>query len=390
MRRIRRAVTLAGLLMAGALASAQTPSRPDPPPVFRLSVSLVQLDAVVTDRKGRHVDTLGPSDFIVLQDGRAQPVTAVAYVRSDEQFVDDTGAPLTGPPRSPRDARRVIAIVVDDLRMSFGSVYQTRRSLSRIIDELLLPDDLVGIVSTSGVRGTSWPLSFGRAELRAAANRLRFSLQNSLSEDDALDLLAGPFDMLPSIEYAHRERVFAMAALNRISEVIDAVGELPGRKTIVLVSEGFAMYDLGRENSIVGDSMRSLVDRANRAAVVIYAVDPRGLVVTGLTAADNPMSARQAAETAFRRSSMLQATQGGLQFVAGQTGGFAVINNNDIAGAMRRIMADQRGYYLIGYQPDLSTFGPGSGRLFRKLKIKVTRRGLKIRTRTGFYGVPTE
>jgi VWFA-related protein len=195
---------------------------------------------------------------------------------------------------------------------------------------------------------------------------------------------------MPSIEDAYRERIFAVAALNRIAEVIDAVRELPGRKTIVLVSEGFVMYSLGQDHSLVGDAMRSLVDRANRAAVVIYAVDPRGLVVTGLTAADNPRDLQSASMVASQRAAALRATQDGLAFVAGQTGGFAVINNNDIPGAMRRIMADQRGYYLIGYQPDASTFGPGSGRLFRKLKVKVTRPGLRIRTRTGFYGVPTE
>ena len=66
----------------------------DPNPIFRLSVSLVQLDAVVTDRKGHHVTDLGPSDFLVMQDGRPQPVTAVAYVRADEHLLDDTGTPI--------------------------------------------------------------------------------------------------------------------------------------------------------------------------------------------------------------------------------------------------------------------------------------------------------
>ena len=61
--------------------------------MFRLSVTLAQVDAVVTDRKGRHVTTLGPADFQVFQDGRLQPVTAVAYVRADERYLDQNGGP---------------------------------------------------------------------------------------------------------------------------------------------------------------------------------------------------------------------------------------------------------------------------------------------------------
>ena len=73
---------------------------------------------------------------------------------------------------------------------------------------------------------------------------------------------------------------------------------------------------------------------------------------------------------------------------AGETGGFAVVNANDLPGALNRIAGDLRGYYLIGFQPDADTFS-SDGR-FRKIRIKVKRPGLKVRTRAGFYGVPTQ
>jgi VWFA-related protein len=368
--------------------AAPAPVDPDPDrPVFRLSVSLVQLDAVVTDKKGTHVTGLGPSDFIVLQDGTPQHITAVAYVDAADRWIAADGQGPVPAPTSPRDARRVIAFVVDDVRMGFGSVYYTRRALAKIIDQLLLPEDLAGIVTTSGNRGTTWPLTFGRAELKAAANRLRFSL--STAEIDGVTELMGlrqVFD--PDAEF--RNYVFAIAALERINDVIDSVRELPGRKTIVLLSEGFSLNDWGPEGSLINLALRGLVDRANRAGVVIYAVDPRGLVVTGLTAADSAESAAQAAAVQSERSALLRDTQDGLRFVAAQTGGFAVVNNNDIPGALRRIMDDQRGYYLIGYQPDASTFVTDANRQFRKLKIKVKQKGLVVRTRAGFYARPTE
>ncbi len=379
---------LASALVAVGLAVLDAQGRADAPPIFRAGVSLVQLDAVVTDKHDRQVTTLGAGDFEVWQDGRRQPVTAVVYVRSDEQMFVDEGVPLATVPMRPRDARRVIAIVVDDARMSFGSIYQTRRALTRFIDTQLLPDDFVSIVTTSGARGTMWPFTFSRAELRAAANRLRFSLRTA--EVDSLDSLSfsGPLGLLPSIEDLYRERVFAVSALNRVVDVIDTVRELPGRKAIVLVSEGFVMFGSATDGGMVRDTMRAIVDQANRAAVVIYAVDPRGLVVTSPGAADG--SAGDAGETAARRGAGLRATQDGLRYVAAETGGFAVINNNDIPGAFRKVMDDQRGYYLVGYQPDASTFSPGSAHEFRNLKLKVVRPGLKVRARAGFYGIPTE
>jgi VWFA-related protein len=380
-------VTAAAQLAEHAPGQGQGPQQgSEPGPVFRLSVSLVQVDAVVTDRKGRHVTTLGPADFQVLQDGKPQPVTAVAYVRADERYLDASGAPEPVViPTSPRQARRVIALVVDDSRMTFESIYHTRLGLQRFVDRELQADDLVTVVTTSGTRGTSWPFTFSRPELRAAVNRLRFSLWNA-SAAGALEPLENIFDLLPTTAERDREQHFAVNALNRIADVIAAVRELPGRKTVLLVSEGFSMS--GLSDSQIRDAMYGLVDQANRAGVVIYAVDPRGLVFTGLSAADSTGSPSAMAQMMARRHDALLQTQDGLRYVAGQTGGFAVVNNNDMPGAFRRVLEDQRGYYLIGFQPSGDTFYPNRG--FRRVKVKVTRRGLRVRTRAGFYGVATE
>ena len=333
---------LAVLLLAGRPAGQEGKS--DPNPIFRLSVSLVQLDAVVTDRKGHHVTDLGPSDFLVMQDGRPQPVTAVAYVRADERLLDETGTPLVSRPTSPKDARRVIAVIVDDSRMSFESIARTRTVLRRFVDEQLMPDDLVCLITTSGGIGSKWDFTYGRAELKAAAARLRFSLWNATTRS-AMDPIDGSMLGGQSEIDATLERTFAINALNRIFDVINAVHELPGRKTIVLVSEGFAMFGPGDYHSLIRDAMQRLVDRANRAGVVVYAVDPRGLVFTGLSAADNPNSMRAALDAMALRNAALRETQDGLRFVAGETGGFAVVNNNDLRAALGRVMADQSGYH---------------------------------------------
>jgi hypothetical protein len=66
-------------------ALAQTNHTPAPPtqePVIRISVNLVQVDAVVTDSSGRRVTNLTAGDFEIFEDGRPQKMTACSYVQT--------------------------------------------------------------------------------------------------------------------------------------------------------------------------------------------------------------------------------------------------------------------------------------------------------------------
>src|SRR5688572_17491247 len=150
--------------------------------------------------------------------------------------------------------------------------------------------------------------------------------------------------------------------------------DLPGRKSIVLLSDGLQIFSRGRdgmmESSRVLDGMQTLIDAANRASVVIYSVDARGLELTGLTAADNTSgrSFEQLEQELSDRRNELLDTQDGLRYLARGTGGFAIINNNDLSDGIRKVLDDQS-YYLVGYQPDEDTFDPKTRR-FNQIKIK--------------------
>ena len=394
MRRVTLLASGIAILLGVVPEAQQRPAAVPPPdqPIFRLSVSLVQLDAVVTDKKGRHVTTLGRDDFEVFQDGRPQPVTAVSYVESDDGWVDTSGLPpLPVEALKPGDARRVIAVVVDDLRMSFESIYYSRRGLQRFLDREFQQGDLAMLVTTTGLYRPE--LTFSPKVLRSAVNRLRFSLWDirPASILDPIDIggRAGsgfdPYDRF-------QQRNFAQDSMAKIDASIDLLKPLPGRKSVILLSEGFTIFGPGLDNALMRDLMQRLVDHANRAGVVVYALDPRGLVYTGLTAADGagggvgPMGR----DIGSMRSAALRESQDGLRYLANETGGFAVVDNNDLAGGMKRIMVDQQGYYLIGYQPEAGTLAPDSTGKFRHIKIKVTRKGLKVRTRSGFYAVASE
>jgi hypothetical protein len=137
----------------------------------------------------------------------------------------------------------------------------------------------------------------------------------------------------------------------------------------------------------VFDFLHRLIDQANRASVVFYALDARGLQVTGFTAQDQITDTSPDAmnESMTDRNNELLDTQEGLQYLSRQTGGFAVINNNDLNRGMRRVLDDQS-YYLISYEPDAETFDPAKNK-FNRLEVKVNRKDVKVRYRSGFFSV---
>ena len=170
------------------------------------------------------------------------------------------------------------------------------------------------------------------------------------------------------------------------------MSELPGRKSVILFSDGFRLFETDENGNQIGgevlDFLQQLVDLANRSSVVFYTVDARGLQYTGFTAADNISDTSPDAMNALSqdRRDQLFDTQEGLSYLAQETGGLAIKNNNDLSGGVRRILNDQS-YYLIAYEPDSDTFDPAK-RKFNKLAVKVLRKDTLWRYRSGFFNTP--
>jgi len=100
----------------GQNAHRDASTEESPGTVLRFDVNLVQLDAVVTDRKNDHVATLTPADFDVVQDGTPQKITHFSYVSRIAN-------------RQHEDASQSVVIVFDDRDMKFPDfVYAKKRS----------------------------------------------------------------------------------------------------------------------------------------------------------------------------------------------------------------------------------------------------------------------
>ena len=422
-------------------ATAQQPAAPPPPTpqqtatpvdaadddIVQITTNLVQVDATVTDRDGRQVTDLRAEDFEIFENGERRSITNFSYITLAPEpaatpapsRADSVAAAPPPPVRlRPEQIRRTIALVVDDLGLSFESTHFVRQALRKYVDQQMGANDFVAIIRTSAGAGALQQFTSDKRQLYAAIERVRwfpsgrggigaFSPIDSFDErardarnenQDAISRLNSDREDLDDF----REEIFAVGTLGALNFVVRGLRELPGRKAVVLFSDGISLVNrVSSENgggadfgTRVVDSMRRLTDLANRASVVVYTLDARGLQTTGLTAADNTsgMSLGRIQQLLSDRRAELFDTQDGLNYLAQETGGIAVRNSNDLSGGIRRALEDQRGYYLIGYRPDEKTFDPVTGqRRYNKLTIKLkNRNGLRIRTRSGFYGVASE
>lgn len=399
--------------------------------VVRITTNLVQVDAVVTDGSGHYVTNLGPEDFEIYEDGKRQQITNFSYVelaqntqpardRQSERAQAAATTPIVPAALKPEQVRRTMALVVDDLCLSMESVNGVRKALKKFVSEQMQPGDLVAILRTSAGLGTLQQFTADKRVLEAAIERVKFYPGGrcgaaAIPQQTGLDMAANAISSqselvsLPTFDQPGigpdqaaqtRSQILTIGSIGAVNYVVRGLRELPGRKAVVLFSDGFKLIDKeavfgGKSRTDKSDeireSLKRLVDFANRASVVIYAMDARGLQTLGYSAADQPptsINPAQSAQALFSRSTDFFDSQDGLNLLAKETGGLFVRSLNDLSLGMRRVIEDQKGYYLIGYRPDDATFDAKTGvRRFHNLSVKVKRSGLSVRSRTGFYGI---
>ncbi len=402
------------------LAQVQQPS-PTPPPnaqrdkddIVRITTNLVQVDVVVT-RNGKVVTDLTPNDFEIFEDGKRQTITNFVYVSNMSKASSAAPMPagpatknnnVSAPPPPPvelNEAGRIMALVIDDLGLSAESINQVRKQLRKFVDEQMQANDLVAIIRTGADIGALQQFTNDKRLLHSAINQAQWNVCSRVGPTVFRPISPTTVPLTTNTgSTCGWESV--RSSLSSLRFILQAMGELPGRKSMVLFSDSIPRQE--QDITVRDDDPGSQVDDRNyygllqrlaeiaiRNSVVIYGVDTQGLQVAGPTAADTVTNSNlkggvdsqmiNQQVNAIRRQRMLELIRRreGADVLSKDTGGFLVKNSNDFK--LDRIMNDQEGYYLLGYRPTTETFN----RRFHHISAKVKRPGLSLRTRKGFYG----
>jgi VWFA-related protein len=367
---------------------------------LHIDVNLVQVDAVVTDRQGRAVTNLKPEDFEILEDGKPQPITNFSFI--DLAATNNAAASprkttpgLPAPPEALKaeNVNRTVVLVADDLNLSFESVALLRRTLKKFVDTQMGPRDLVSIARTSTGLGALGDFTNDKRELAAAVDAVRW-YPMGLAGISAVPPVEPAAPGLPGFKksltgfappVSHEDvsqLLYVRGTMNSLMSIIQNMRGLPGRKAIILFSDGVPIAPRGDEIDLMIEILHRVADLANRSSVVLNCVDARGLQTLSPQAAD-----AAAGGSMMSKFEGFDAQQDGLIYLAKQTGGRVGINGNDLSWDVARVLDDLNGYYLIGYKPHGGTFHKeGQRSAFHRIQVRVKQRGLAIRSRTGFYG----
>ncbi|MEQ1645495.1 MAG: VWA domain-containing protein, partial [Pyrinomonadaceae bacterium] len=402
---MRKFVPLLLFILFALSTHAQEPTRTPSSDVVKISTNLIQLDVTVTDKKGKIITDLRRDEIEIFENGKKQDISNFSFVSGvsekpekapkKEKRSEAVPAPdVTSRPR-PENIRRTIAIVIDDMSLGFASSYWVKTELRKYVNEQIQEGDLVGIVRTGGGVGVLQQLTTNKRQLMAAVENSRFNLSGSgrIGAVDAIRPWATDGEQ-GGKEF--RDDMTVNASLTSLYQIIEGMRDLPGRKSIVMLTDGFVLFPrtlngLSTSNrpvrNAILNSVRRLTDLANRNSVVIYTIEAKGMTAPGLFAEDNTfdMSSDQVSAMVATRDRSGGSEQEGPTYLSRETGGFSIINSNNINKGIDKILDDQS-YYLIGYQPDDETFDPKSSR-YNKLVVRVNRKDTRVRYRSGFFGV---
>ncbi len=441
-------VTAAGILITAQSATSQDPQQQPPPPRFRTEANFVRVDAYPT-KDGKPLLGLKAEDFEVFEDNALQKVVTFEHVvvrpagPGTDRVEPSSQREMLQAAADPR--ARVFVIFLDTPHVMIDSAHRINEPLIRLIDGLLGPDDLVGVMTPEMAANQivlgrktlvierslreNWPWGQRFTNYRDPREEAYIACYPPLSKD------AGQRESDLAKEMIARKRERAtLESLEDLVRFLRSVRE--ERKAILTVTEGWLLY---RQNQ---DMMKLREDPLTGYKEPVPGVDPIGVGPTGqltmkdsrratggaltktecdtdrmtlagmdnqrffrdimdeanyanasfypidprgLPVFDNPIGPEAPPPLNVDRAMLTERIEA-LRTLALNTDGMAVVNNNDLDKGLRRISDDLTSYYLLGYY---SSNAKLDGR-FRTLKVRVKQPGVEVRARRGYRAATAE
>jgi len=393
--------------------SLRPASAADEPKVeFRSQSVLVQVPVVVTDKSGNHVHGLKKEDFNLFENGKPVSVSVFEELTASSDALKlPTAAPgqfrnltLDGP-----QPRNIVVVALDTVNTPFMDQAYGRHELVKFLARNLNSGQVLALmlITSHGLRVvqglTGDPDRLTQALKKASGEITRVETISTDAQADAatgdmpvttFNPSADPFAALDSfIEYGDAVEAQFMQA-NAIETTMDAflgisyaLSGVPGRKSLIWATGGFP-FNMDSPASVPGGYLSVLYERTmlalNDAEISVYPVDVRGLMNNSMFAEGNrtgSVSGLNASRMLTNRQWLQQAKFDTLNDFADMTGGKAFYNTNDVAGSFKRASDDGSSYYVLSYYLDTKNTKPG----WRKLQVKLDRKDVEIRARTGFF-----
>jgi VWFA-related protein len=384
-------------LMAFALCAAMlSPSLPAQSDyVFRAKTEIVLVNVTVRDKDGNFARNLKAEDFTVLEDNKPQKVLSFDLENTDAVATTDVAqvkvlgntvaaAPTPDKPATPSASfkdRRMVILFFDLSSMEPEEVERATVSAENYVDKQMAPADLVAIVSLGNSLNVDQDFTADKAQLKKVLQA--FNSGNGQGfEQGSTGTTEGTADTGGSFSADDTEfNIFntdrRLQALRTVAKQLEHIDQ---KKSLIYFSNG--MTRTGIENQ---SELRAATNAAVRANMAIYTMDIRGL--QAIVPGGEAQSASLRGVSAYSGQSMQNAfdsnfsSQETLVTLAGDTGGRAYLDSNDLGKIYKGVQNDTSTYYMLGYH---STNPARDGR-YRHITVKLKQPGMKVEYRKGYY-----
>jgi VWFA-related protein len=372
------------LVSLTSMLSAQAPQQP----VFRSGAQLNVVDVTVNDRNGKPIEGLTANDFTLTEDGDPQSISLVAFQRVETAGDATPPAPRQTVPARPRSTRvaptvqptiaaaapgdiryrnrRLVVLYFDLSSMPPPDQMRAYTAARTFIASQIKPQDLVAIMTFQGgaVR-VKQDFTGDAADLSETIETLIYGEQR-----DAGDLPDATTDV--GTAFGQDDAEFNILNTDRQLSALQTAATmlrvLPEQKSLVYFASGLRLNGVDNQAQL-----RATVNAAIRANVAIYPVDARGLVAQApLGDATRPSPSgigSLTGQTADTLMTNFQRSQDTLYSLAKDTGGKALVDNNDLSLGIVQAASAIGSYYIIGYT---STHNAMDGK-YHRVKVSLTR-----------------
>ncbi|HTX36351.1 MAG TPA: VWA domain-containing protein [Bryobacteraceae bacterium] len=406
MRRIACSLLLAIL----ALAQQQNAPAPAPggakPVTFSATSQLVEETVTVKDRNGKVIEGLTAKDFVVTEDGVPQTIKICSFQKlTDEPLpplpktpapaaaAADTKPPVPGvtatqiAPEPPGEIhyqnRRLMVMYFDMSAMPQADQMRAQAAAYKFITTQMTPPDLMAVMDYNGASvQVLQDFTNDRDQLLTVLTKLFIGEGQGLDELNADDSAAdtgsafGEDDSEFNLFNTDRQ-------LSALQTAVKMLGTLNEKKVLVYFASGLQLNGVDNQAQFQATTQAAL-----KANVVFYTVDARGLVATpplGDATHGSPGSkAMYSGSSAMAFNNNFQKSQDTLYGLASDTGGKALLDNNDLSRGVVMAQQSVASYYIIGYYSSNQAL---DGK-FRRIKITLANgnEGAKLEYRQGYFG----
>jgi VWFA-related protein len=381
---IRPTAALFLVLATALLSNAQKIGQNAPPggdttATFSTSSQLVIETVNVKDKSGKPVVGLTAKDFTVTEDGAEQAIRFFEYQKVPETVEGALPVATLPAPLKKLPEAQITSEKPGDLR------YQDRRLLVLYFDMTAMPppDQLRAITAAEKFIRTQMTPADRMALMRFEGGAVRV-MSDFTDDRDRLDSIlqtmivgeAQGFDETTSNDstpdtgaaFGQDDSEFNIFNTNRqlsaLQTAAKMLGQLSEKKSVLYFASGLNLNGLDNQAQL-----HATTNAAIRAGVSFWPIDARGLVAQAplgdATQGSPGGRAMYTGGSALALTTRFQQSQDTLFALAADTGGKALLDNNDLSMGIVQAQKSVSSYYILGYY---ATNANLDGK-FRRIKI---------------------